>query len=1063
MMNRGVMDRQMFNKGGAAGFPDVSGDGKITQKDILMARGVEFKQEGGPAGKVPTDVQAIFNGLVNAMRGSEEDVARYVAQNQTDLIDIAKMFPGTAPTIEAGFGTLMKKATGPAMTAFSSEMVPSPPMMADTPGAAASTIDPYMYGGISRPVQDAVSGALTGSMTGMTGRATREAQEGLRGMTGPGESVTESPLTTEEGGRFNVYPPTEMQMGGEPMAAAMEQGNMAPAPMAAPPMPANLGPAEMDGIASQVNPEVLAMLQGAARSFGDPEQAESFEDMMNMVRGVPATEEERRQELAGVVGPSDAQQTPDSVLALLQPTMLLMDSPETEVDTGGIGPMAQTAMDVPVQGNMAEGIMSMAAPESEGASPPVNFNQGGEVLRFSKGMAVPGGPSFTTGRPRILPTRPGIPSSVTPDFRSVARPKRAAIAAPTVKSPTTTAPTMSDFSQGVYAPTKTLRELYQERLPLLEEITAAGKDNTAAQIQFFSDLAKAGAAFAQPTAPGQSVVSKLAQSLSESGISENAAKLAASRAATEQALKLKAFEGAEREAVAEQAARRESKLIQQRQLGAAVNALKERTFKFKQSQNAFEFDKYLQNSKAALDEAQTVLQTQLQFMSKAEGQRAQAIIDQKLLEYQEAFKKNTAELAHQRNLQTLGFKQVYDLEKIVKEGDIRGTLQDENNKAAAKLAKLRDERAAIQKNLDRSQQQAQFETTTFLKEQQNKRINEIKQEELAIKRHASDLKSLAAKTKAYKTPGESSSVLLNDTFVPTGATQPMQFLPAWAGGQISATDTRSKQLATMLDNAVKGTVSWDQTGGPDGTGAYVKSTYKFSPRELKGILKRASLPDSDLSADVKEFARLSLMADDPDAMEREIQTAEDNAKISGMWTSLGKILSPGMQSSNDPTVLRKLAEDTAAKAAFDVSKALGLGGLVDRTISKGFALIGEDYGEGNPAERGFFITQRLFVDGLTSAMANMAGKENKAIQERLAKVTPTEVLETTSVGAYIDKSNTYLGHLATAIEAQEAALRGGLDFKERQQGLIALGKMQRTYHTINDLVKALDIYRGSDN
>ena len=55
MMNRGVLSRQMFAKGGAA-FPDLTGpgggppDGKITQADILMGRGVEFKQEGGIAG-----------------------------------------------------------------------------------------------------------------------------------------------------------------------------------------------------------------------------------------------------------------------------------------------------------------------------------------------------------------------------------------------------------------------------------------------------------------------------------------------------------------------------------------------------------------------------------------------------------------------------------------------------------------------------------------------------------------------------------------------------------------------------------------------------------------------------------------------------------------------------------------------------------------------------------------------------------------------------------------------------------------------------------------------------
>ena len=43
-----VMDRPMFKKGGGANkFPDLSGDGKVTQKDILIGRGVIEKQEGG--------------------------------------------------------------------------------------------------------------------------------------------------------------------------------------------------------------------------------------------------------------------------------------------------------------------------------------------------------------------------------------------------------------------------------------------------------------------------------------------------------------------------------------------------------------------------------------------------------------------------------------------------------------------------------------------------------------------------------------------------------------------------------------------------------------------------------------------------------------------------------------------------------------------------------------------------------------------------------------------------------------------------------------------------------
>ena len=44
-----------FAKGGDV-FPDLSGDGKITQKDILMGRGV-IKKSGGGDVKVYSDIQ----------------------------------------------------------------------------------------------------------------------------------------------------------------------------------------------------------------------------------------------------------------------------------------------------------------------------------------------------------------------------------------------------------------------------------------------------------------------------------------------------------------------------------------------------------------------------------------------------------------------------------------------------------------------------------------------------------------------------------------------------------------------------------------------------------------------------------------------------------------------------------------------------------------------------------------------------------------------------------------------------------------------------------------------
>ena len=199
MMNRGVLQRQMFAKGGAAGFPDLNKDGDITQADILMGRGVEFKQEGGIAGMMPMPQQAM----------------------------------------------------------------PMP------------------------------------------------------------------------------------QEGGQAM-----------------------------------DPQVLnTVLGAAAEQVGDLDGAQDYEEVMNSIRGDDATIEQRYAELAGVVGEEDAQATPESVLTLVQPAMVMAAS----VDQG-IGELAQEEMSAPVEGAMAQGIMStVPQPEPqpmpmEGA-PPVNFKDGGLVRR----------------------------------------------------------------------------------------------------------------------------------------------------------------------------------------------------------------------------------------------------------------------------------------------------------------------------------------------------------------------------------------------------------------------------------------------------------------------------------------------------------------------------------------------------------------------------------------------------------------------------------------------------------------------------------------------------------
>ena len=134
----------------------------------------------------------------------------------------------------------------------------------------------------------------------------------------------------------------------------------------------------MAGMPMQSNQQLMdpSLLQGAienaAQNIGDLEEADDFKSMMDQFSGEEKSEEERRDDLASIVGEEDAAQTPDSVLALVTPVV------QISMLDQGIAPMAQEAMDTPVEGDMAGGIMSMTGAGNE---PPVNFNQGGEVLR----------------------------------------------------------------------------------------------------------------------------------------------------------------------------------------------------------------------------------------------------------------------------------------------------------------------------------------------------------------------------------------------------------------------------------------------------------------------------------------------------------------------------------------------------------------------------------------------------------------------------------------------------------------------------------------------------------
>jgi hypothetical protein len=188
-----------------------------------------------------------------------------------------------------------------------------------------------------------------------------------------------------------VYP---MQEGGAmhqmPDGSMMPDSAM-PAPQGpAPQMPGMMAKGDQGGMdinaaaegamQNGIDPTILeGMLGNYANQMDDLDNAQDYETVMNGIRGDQVPVEGRYAELAEIVGPEDAQATPESVLTLIQPIMQM-----AAVDQG-IGGLAQDEMNAPIEGAMAEGIMStvnMGAPEGPA---PVNFNQGGAVQYMQAG------------------------------------------------------------------------------------------------------------------------------------------------------------------------------------------------------------------------------------------------------------------------------------------------------------------------------------------------------------------------------------------------------------------------------------------------------------------------------------------------------------------------------------------------------------------------------------------------------------------------------------------------------------------------------------------------------
>ena len=94
-----------------------------------------------------------------------------------------------------------------------------------------------------------------------------------------------------------------------------------------------------EGVASEI------LKEGETQQKAVDESAD-YVELMDAIRGNEQTEEQRRDELADVVGESDANKTPDSVLVLVQPVMQMLDA---TTKNEGIAQMEQGQMMMPPQ------------------------------------------------------------------------------------------------------------------------------------------------------------------------------------------------------------------------------------------------------------------------------------------------------------------------------------------------------------------------------------------------------------------------------------------------------------------------------------------------------------------------------------------------------------------------------------------------------------------------------------------------------------------------------------------------------------------------------------------
>jgi hypothetical protein len=205
-------------------------------------------------------------------------------------------------------------------------------------------------------------------------------------------------IEKQEGGGIGAMMPAE--------DVAMMPDQM-PAPMAQqPPM----DPLAQDVLMAREEGEKIG-LDYLAETMDGIDMASNTEELINSIRGNDRPLQDRVAELATFVGEQDAMQTPESVLTMVQPTIMMTE--EGAIDSGVGGLIQQVIGDTDMGEEMSQGVGAlmaqgqpapeMATPMAPPMAPPQQFAVGGAVKKFAPGGEATADPGFQTYYDQYLP------------------------------------------------------------------------------------------------------------------------------------------------------------------------------------------------------------------------------------------------------------------------------------------------------------------------------------------------------------------------------------------------------------------------------------------------------------------------------------------------------------------------------------------------------------------------------------------------------------------------------------------------------------------------------------